>query len=169
MKSRRITVAFSCSPKPVGMQTVCLGLLMQPVWIYNYVAFGMSWNTLALASLGISVLAFIAGVLLWFVKRTAIERTVRLGGWTERLYLRGRRLFLAVTLGAGLAVYLVLSAVCSGIYVDEGMARGAAFVRYFISHLWELLVLFEIAVDRFTAFRQYYRSPVGTRWVVRRF
>ena len=31
------------------------------------------------------------------------------------------------------------------------------------------LVLFEIAVDRFTAFRQYYRSPVGTRRVVRRF
>ena len=168
MKSRRITVAFSCSPKPMGKSSVVFGLLMQPVWIYNYVAFGMSWNILAVTSLAISVAGFVAGVLLWFFKRTAIERTVRLGGWTERLYLKGSRLFLAVTLGADLVVYLALSAVCSGIYVDEGMALGDAFVKYFVGHLWELLVLFGITVDRFTAFLQYYRSPVESRRVIAR-
>lgn len=164
-----MTVAFSCSPKPVGMSGVAFGLLMQPVWIYDYVASGMSWSMLSVASLAVSVAGFAAGVGLWLFKRTAIERTVRLGGWTERLYLKGRRLFLAVTLGAGLAVYSAFAAVCSGIYVDDGMARGDAFVKYFVSHLWELLVLFGIAVDRFTAFLQYYRSPVETRRVVRRF
>jgi len=166
MNNRHTKIAFSCSPKLTGKVSTAFGLLLLPVEINNCMAVGLLWHWLTTPALVIMVAAFAAGIGLWFFKRTAIERTVTLGGWTERLYRRGRTAYFAVTMGVSLLLYAALSANCAGVYADLGMTYGDAFARYFIENLWMLLVMFQLAVERYTAFWQYDRSPATSRRVV---
>ena len=46
------------------------------------------------------------------------------------------------------------------------MAYGEAFGRYFIENVWQLLVMFHLAIERYTAFLQYDRSPEASRRMV---
>ena len=156
MNNRHTKIAFSCSPKLTGKVSTAFGLLLLPVEINNYMAVGLLWHWLVSTAFGllllpveinnymavgllwhwlttpalvIMVAAFVAGIGLWFFKRTAIERTVTLGGWTERLYRRGRTAYFAVTMGVSLLLYAALSANCAGVYADPGMTYGDAFAR----------------------------------------
>lgn len=69
-------------------------------------------------------------------------------------------------MGVSLLLYAALSANCADVYADPGMTYGDAFARYFIENLWMLLVMFHLAVERYTAFWQYDRSPATSRRVV---
>lgn len=166
MQTRRITMAFSCSPKLLGKVYTCYGVVAVPLEVYNHAQVGSLWHWLTTPYIVIITLGLIAGVGLWLFKRGAIERTVTLGGWAESLYRRGRGPFLAVTLGMGLLIYTALSAELANIYVERGMAYGEAFGRYFIENVWQLLVMFHLAIERYTAFLQYDRSPEASRRMV---
>lgn len=166
MKTRRIKMAFTCSPKLMGKVYVCYGAVAVPLEVYNHARVGSLWHWLTTPYLVIIASGLIAGAGLWLFKRGAIERTVTLGGWTESLYRRGRGPYLAVTLGIGLLIYTALSAELSSLYVEQGMAYGEAFGRYFIENVWQLLVMFHLAIERYTAFLQYDSSPRTSRRVV---
>lgn len=166
MNNRHTKIAFMCSPKPLGKVCTAFGLLLLPVEINNYMAVGLLWHWLTTPALAIMVFGFAAGIGLWLFKRGAIERTVTLGGLAERLYRRGRMPFFAVTMGTSLLLYAALSANCADLYADPGMTYGDAFARYFIDNAWMLLVMFHLAVERYTAYRQYDRSPAASRRVV---
>ena len=90
MQTRRITMAFSCSPKLMGKVYTCYGVVAVPLEVYNHAQVGSLWHWLTTPYIVIITLGLIAGVGLWLFKRGAIERTVTLGGWTESLYRRGR-------------------------------------------------------------------------------
>ena len=164
--NRRIKIAYLCSPKPLGKVCTAFGLLMLPVEINNYAAVGSLWHWLTTPTLVIMLLGFMAGVGLWLLKRTAIERTVTLGGWGERLYRRSRTAYFGVTMGAAIMAYVALSANCAGIYTGQGMAYGDAFMRSFAENSWMLLVMLHAAVERYTAYRQYDSSDAATRRVI---
>lgn len=151
-------VEFQCSPRPEGTACCMFGMLFLVMLVSHDVVYGIK-------SLFASVLLYVAsagllanGVWLWRFRRRPLTRTVRLGGLSHALFLRGRVVFVAFETAYTLAAYVIAFCVVTLLFDGpDGFADALADrLRRWAGLL--IFMLYHIVVD-YLSYHCYLRSP----------
>ena len=154
---------FSRSPKLSGKVNVCLGLPLAVLWILRCWKIDCWYNATTIFSYILLLLMMGTGIYRWAFRKGAISDTITLGGFSNRMYLRYRRLYIPVGIAAGFLLIFALTTLIS--LIDSG--TGGLSIQTFSDNLTALgwmyiLVLYKI-MRSYIDFYEYYRSPEASR------
>lgn len=162
-KSNKQQMEFSRSPKLSGKVNVCLGLPLAVLWILRCWKIDCWYNATTIFSYILLLLMMGTGIYRWAFRKGAISDTITLGGFSNRMYLRYRRLYIPVGIAAGFLLIFALTTLIS--LIDSG--TGGLSIQTFSDNLTALgwmyiLVLYKI-MRSYIDFYEYYRSPEASR------
>lgn len=162
-KSKKQQMEFSRSPKLSGKVNVCLGLPLTALWLLRCWKIDCWYNGTTILSYIVLLLMVGTGIYRWAFRKGAISDTITLGGFSNCMYLRYRRLYIPVGIAAGFLLIFALTTLIS--LIDSGI--GGLSIQTFSYNLTALgwmyiLVLYKI-MRSYIDFYEYYRSPKASR------
>lgn len=162
-KSKKQLMEFSRSPKLSGKVNVCIGLPLTALWLLRCWKIDCWYNGTTILSYIVLLLMVGTGIYRWAFRKGAISDTVTLGGFSNRMYLRYRQLYMPVGIGAGFLLIFVFTALLTligdgidGLTIQRLSEELATFGWMFI------LVLYKV-LKSYIDFYEYYRSPEASR------
>lgn len=155
-------VEYKCPSRSDGTLTLALAFCFAIVFgglaaIYDIT----SWKTIALV-LGFVALVALYGAYLRWWKKTPQERTVVLGSWGNRLYVRSKTLFVVYEVAIMVVLYILFTAVLVLVSNDFTLNMND-WLQETGNWLFVLLFALEHVKDRYVDYYEYYRLPDSER------
>lgn len=158
-KSRKKLMSFDRSPRLSGKVNVLFGVPLLALWTLRCHMLD-SWTSLN-SILSFAILAWIisSGVYRWTFRKGAVNDTVTLGGFADRMYHRFGRRYIPYGIVGGLVAYSALCAVLTLIdnsfkALPMGELSGVATTL-----AWILLLIMYDVWKSYIDLYEYYRSP----------
>ena len=162
-KSKKQLMEFSRPPKLSGKVNVCVGLPLTALWLLRCWKIDCWYNGTTIFSYIVLLLMLSIGIYRWAFRKGAISDTVTLGGFSNRMYLRYRQLYMPVGIAAGFLLIFLFTTLPSLIsYGIKGLS-----VQTFSDDLttfgWMYILVLYKVLKSYVDFYEYYRSSEASR------
>lgn len=162
-KSKKQLMEFSRPPKLSGKVNVCVGLPLTALWLLRCWKIDCWYNGTTIFSYIVLLLMLSTGIYRWAFRKGAISDTVTLGGFSNRMYLRYRQLYMPVGIAAGFLLIFLFTTLPSLIsYGIKGLS-----VQTFSDDLttfgWMYILVLYKVLKSYIDFYEYYRSSEASR------
>lgn len=161
-KQKLRMVEYKCSPALEGKVCTAFGAVVMLAILADFIIDGMGhWAVVVLSlSLSIGVLAY--GLYFWKFRLKPITRSVTLGGRADRIYRKGKWMFVLYCVLAGAVSYPLIVAVMTFVFEGEWSWTGY-WTELTDDNLGILMFIGVFPVKNFLEYYQYYRIPEGQR------
>lgn len=162
-RSKKQLMEFSRPPKLSGKVNVCVGLPLTALWLLRCWKIDCWYNGTTIFSYIVLLLMLSTGIYRWAFRKGAISDTVTLGGFSNRMYLRYRQLYMPVGIAAGFLLIFLFTTLPSLIsYGIKGLS-----VQTFSDDLttfgWMYILVLYKVLKSYVDFYEYYRSSEASR------
>ena len=162
-KSKKQLMEFNRPPKLSGKVNVCVGLPLTALWLLRCWKIDCWYNGTTIFSYIVLLLMLSTGIYRWAFRKGAISDTVTLGGFSNRMYLRYRQLYMPVGIAAGFLLIFLFTTLPSLIsYGIKGLS-----VQTFSDDLttfgWMYILVLYKVLKSYVDFYEYYRSSEASR------
>lgn len=162
-KSKKQQMEFSRSPKLSGKVNVCVGLPLTALWLLRCWKIDCWYNATTIFSYILLLLMMGTGIYRWAFRKGAISDTITLGCFSNRMYLRYRRLYMPVGIAAGFLLIFVFMTLLT--VIDDGI-DGLTVQRLaddLTAFGWMFILILYKVLKSYVDFYEYYRSPEASR------
>lgn len=155
-------VEYKCSPALEGKVCTVFSTVVMLAILAGFIADGMEHWEVFVLSLSLLIGVFSYGLYSWKFRLKPITRSVTLGGRADRIYRKGKWMFVLYCVLVGAVSYPLVVAVMTFVFEGEWSWTGY-WTELTDDNIGILIFIGAFSVTKFLEYYQYYSIPEGQR------